>query len=95
MSDKPASETTALWAFLLVLAAIACLTLAHGCSVIKTPYGESWNFLYDSSVRVRVTLPDGTVVEVDREVNPNTVTIRELGKGIAEGAVRGAIGGER
>lgn len=67
-----------------------------GCSVVKTPYGESWNFLYDSTTEIEAELvmPDGTKAKVrfSRDVNPNTAAIERLGRGIAEGAVRGAAG---
>ena len=95
MINKPASETTALWAFLLLLAAVAALTMLHGCSIVSTPYGYTVNFLYDSSTEVEVTLPDGTKVKVRRDINPNAAAIEGIARGATEGAVKGAIGGER
>lgn len=99
MHNKPASETTALVTFIIVLALIIGATALHGCSVLKTPVGESWSFLLESAaeIEVDVVMPDGTKARVKyrRNISPDAEAMRELGKGIAEGAVKGAIGGER
>lgn len=92
-------EPGALAALLLLLAAIAVLSACHGCSVMKTPVGESWNFFYDSGTEIEaeLTMPDGTKAKVKyrRAISPDNEAIRSMAAGLAEGAVKGAVGGER
>ena len=99
MINKPASETTALWAFILLLAAIACLTLAHGCNSVSYtevvhPDGRversasAWYIFSESDATLKAKKGD-TEIEYGRKQRVNTETLNkgiDLLRSIAEAA---------